>query len=116
MRIPIRILVVLMAVVALVQSADAQKILPRPNGYVFQNDAASKLVAEAFVQPYGRAIINEFASALNDSANAECLNTRYLSKGRLSERAREMLLKRGTYMMERLDSTTDQAVFKRNLR
>ena len=97
--------------------AMAQDRLPRSlSSYVFQNEAPSKLLAAAFGQPYGRAIVAEFAAAVAETADPACLKAKRIAKEQLADRARLMLLERGAYLLEQADSMIDQAAFKTNLR
>lgn len=96
--------------------AMAQDRLPRSlSSYVFQNEAPSKLVAAAFGQPYGRAIVAEFSAALAETADSACLKTKRIAKEQLTDRARPMLLERGAYLLEHGSSMIDQAAFKTHL-
>jgi hypothetical protein len=82
----------------------------------FLDVVPSKFVAAALAQPYGQAVVMQFAAALNDSADPACLRAKSMTTEQLTARARAMLLERGTYMLERLISMTDRAAFKNYLR
>jgi hypothetical protein len=78
----------------------------------FLDVVPSRFVAAAFAQPYGRAILAEFTAALRDTADPQCLKAKGVTKEKLSDRARTILLQRGTYMLERLVKMTNRATFK----
>jgi hypothetical protein len=82
----------------------------------FLDVAPSKFVTAALTQTYGQAVVTQFATALNDSADPACLRAKNMTTEQLTERARAMLLERGRYMLERLIAMTDRAAFKNYLR
>jgi hypothetical protein len=82
----------------------------------FLDVVPSKFVAAALAQPYGHAVVKEFAAALSDSADPQCLKAKGMTKDQLSDRARALLLQRGTYMLERLLMMTNRAMFKNYLK
>jgi hypothetical protein len=85
--------------------------------YVFGDEQApAKLVAAAYAQPYGQAVIAHFASVMGDTADPACLTSKGLAKQQVVERARAFLPERGVYMVERHETMVDQAKFKDYLR
>src|SRR5438874_13825789 len=68
----------------------------------FVDIVPAKVVPAAFEAPYGRVLMSEFAAVLSDSADADCLKANGASKQKVSEQARAILLRRGTYQMEKL--------------
>jgi hypothetical protein len=75
-----------------------------------------EIVAAAFAQPYGRELAAQFATALAASTDKRCLKTKGIAIAKLQDRARDMLLKRGVYMIERLSAMPDRVAFKDYLR
>jgi hypothetical protein len=82
----------------------------------FLDITPSKFVATAFERPYGKAVAAQFATALSDSADSECLKAKRISKEQLSRRAHAILLQRGTFMLDRLVKMTDRAKYDSYLR
>ena len=109
----LRLPLLAMLSVAASQSASAQG---RNFSAYFFDVVPSKFVAAALAQPYGQAVVAQFAAALGDSADPACLKTRRMTKEQLSGRARALLQERGALMLERLISMTDRATFKTYLR
>jgi hypothetical protein len=106
-------LLAMLSVATTLQSASAQG---RDFSSYFLDVVPSKFVAAALAQPYGQAVVTQFAAALNDSADPACLQAKRMTTEQLAGRARAMLLKRGTYMLERLILMTDRAAYKNYLR
>jgi len=79
----------------------------------FLDITPSKFVATAFERPYGKAVAAQFATALSDSADSECLKAKRISKEQLSRRAHAILLQRGTFMLDRLVKLTDRDSYLR---
>jgi hypothetical protein len=98
--------------VAMPQPAIAQS---RDFSSYFLNVEPAKFVAAALAQPYGQAVVAEFAAALSDSADPACLKAKKITKEQLNGRARALLQERGALMLERLISMTDRAAFKNYL-
>jgi hypothetical protein len=98
--------------VAAPQSAIAQG---RDFSSYFLDVVPSKFVAAALAQPYGQAVVTQFAAALGDSADPACLQAEKMTKEQLSARARALLQERGALMLQRLISMTDRAAFKNYL-
>lgn len=73
----------------------------------------TKVVAAAFEQPYGRALLAEFVRVVNESVDPECLQQKGVTKDQLSERARAILLQRGIYLLQNVMATIDRDAFKR---
>jgi hypothetical protein len=99
--------------VAAPQSASAQS---RDFSAYFLDVVPSKFVAAAWAQPYGQAVVAQFAAALGDSADPACLQAKKITKEQLSGRAGALLQERGALMLERLISMTDRATFKKYLK
>lgn len=106
-------LLVVLSVATTLQSAIAEG---RDFSAYFLEVVPAKFVAAALAQPYGQAVVTQFAAALSDSADPACLAAKKITKEQLADRARALLLQRGTYMLERLISMTDRAAFKSYLR
>ena len=106
-------LLILMGLAAAPRPSIAQQ---RNFDSLFLDVRPSHFMKAAFEQPYGRAIVAQFASALRDSADPECLKRKGIAIEQLEHRAHAMLSNRGTYMLERLIGTIDQAKFRLNLR
>ena len=106
-------LLVMLSVATVPRSAIAQSN-PRggPLPLSFLDIVPAEFVATAFAQPYGRALVKEFAAILRDSANPKCLKTKGITKEQLSNQARAILLRRGTYLLKRLIGTIDRSAFK----
>jgi hypothetical protein len=73
-------------------------------------------IPAAFAEPYGRAFAAEFANVLAESANAECLAARGITKEQLADRARAIAVRRGIYLWDRLVGSIDRAAYKSYLR
>jgi hypothetical protein len=106
-------LLVMLSVATVPRSTIAQST-PRggPLPLSFLDIVPAEFVSAAFAQPYGRALVTEFAVILGDSANPECLKAKGITKEKLSDSARTILPQRGTFLLKRLIGTIDQATFK----
>jgi hypothetical protein len=100
-----------MATAALAAPASAQGDL-----LYFLDMVPAKIVPAAFEQPFGRALMIEFASVMADSADPSCLKTKQITKDKVAERARPILLRRGTYLVRNLIGTVDKPTFRTYLR
>lgn len=74
------------------------------------------VVPAAFAQPYGGAFLAEFAAVVAESADAECLAARKITKEQVAARARAMVVQRGIYLWDRLVGTLDRKAYKSYLR
>jgi hypothetical protein len=101
----------LAATAALAPAASAQGDL-----LYFLDMAPAKVVPAAFEQPFGRALMTEFASVMAASADPGCLKTKQITKDKVAERARPILLRRGTYLVHNLIGTIDKPTFRTYLR
>src|SRR5262249_45912379 len=82
----------------------------------FLDMVPATVVPAAFEQPFGRALMSEFASVMADSADPGCLKTKGITKEEVAERAQQSLLGRGTYLMHNLIGTIDRPTFRTYLR
>jgi hypothetical protein len=73
-------------------------------------------VPAALAGPYGRAFVAEFAAIVAESADAQCLAARKITKERIADRARAIVVERGIYLWKRLVGTIDRAAYKSYLR
>jgi hypothetical protein len=69
----------------------------------------------AFARPYAKLLIAEFESVLRDSADRACVKTKAIATQGLYESARDILLRRGTQMMEVMSAKIDWAAFDANV-
>jgi len=76
----------------------------------------AELVPAAFAERYGKLLAAEFAEAVRDSANADCLKTKGIERTALAERANRMLLRQARQMFEIIDREIDRAAFDARLR
>jgi hypothetical protein len=74
--------------------------------------APAEFVSAAFAQSYGRALATEFATVMYESANAECLKSKAITKEIMADRAHTMLVKRGAYVWKRLIGTIDRSKYR----
>jgi hypothetical protein len=100
-----------MTALALAAPASAQGDL-----LYFLDMVPAKIVPAAFEQPFGRALMTEFVSVMADSADPGCLKTKRITKDKVAERARPILLRRGTYLVRNLIGTIDKPTFRTYLR
>ena len=82
----------------------------------FLDMAPAKVVPAAFEQPFGRALMTEFASVMAASADPGCLKTKQITKDKVAERALPILRRRGTYLVYNLIGTIDKPTFRTYLR
>ena len=95
-------------------------VTPTPGvaqGYAlyFRNVEPAKFVADAFAHPYGQALAAEFAAVVGDSADADCLKTKGMTREQVVERARPIPQRRGTAAMTRVLGMPDWGVFETRL-
>jgi len=64
-------------------------------------------VREALDQPYGRALITEFAKTVAQGADTACLQSKALDEGKLRERGRDLFQHYGTQSMETIIKNVD---------
>lgn len=76
----------------------------------------AKDVPAAFAAPYGAAFVAEFAKVLGESADTQCLTARRITKEKIADRARAIVVQRGIYLWGRLVGTIDRTAYKRYLR
>jgi hypothetical protein len=107
----------LLPLLAMLSVATPQSALAQGRDFssYFLDVVPSKFVAAALADPYGQAVVTQFAAALGDSADPACLQAKKMTKEQLSGRARALLQERGALMLERLISMTDRAAFKNYL-
>ena len=82
----------------------------------FLDVVPAKVVPVAFEQPYGRALMTNFAVVMADTADPACLKTKHLTKDKVAERTRPLLLRRGTYLVQNVIGTVDRQTFRSYLR
>src|SRR5258708_22896027 len=57
-----------------------------------------------------------FAAVMADTADPACLKTKHLTKDKVAERTRPLLLRRGTYLVQNVIGTVDRQTFRSFLR
>jgi hypothetical protein len=95
-------------------------VMPTPafaQGYAlyFRNVEPAKFVADAFAHPYGQAQAAEFAVVVGDSADADCLKTKGMTRAQVVERARPIPQRRGIAAMTRVLAMPDWGSFETRL-
>lgn len=72
---------------------------PLPDEY-FLNPAVGEVVEAAFAQPYGQVLVNEFAAVIIESGDPACVKERGIDTSKLADRARAILISKGTQMYQ----------------
>ena len=117
LRVPILSILSMLIAAAAPSSAAAQSMIPPdlpiplgmplPDEY-FLNPAVGAVVEAAFAQPYGRLLVDEFAAVLSESGDPGCVQTKGIEKYKIADRARAILVRKGTHMYEMIAAFIDR--------
>jgi hypothetical protein len=95
----------LFVVVAVMSAARAQGPLQ------MSGEQAAPLIRDAFASSYGQALADEFGKALGDAADPACLGTKKIAAADLRQRGLDLMVKRGTRMLEQSTSLIDSKAY-----
>lgn len=70
------------------------------------------LVRDAFASNYGQALADDFGEALGKAADPACLGTKKIAAASLRQRGLELMVKRGTRMLEQSTSLIDSKAYE----
>ncbi len=73
------------------------------------------LVRDAFASSYGQALADEFGEALSKAADPACLGTKKIAAASLRQRGLDLMVKRGTRMLEQSTSLIDSKTYDAKL-
>jgi hypothetical protein len=73
------------------------------------------LVRDAFASSYGQALADEFGEALSKAADPACLGTKKIAAASLRQRGLDLMVKRGTRMLEQSTSLIDSKAYDEKL-
>src|SRR4051812_36376810 len=115
MRMPslLRFFPVLLALTAPIP-ASSEIVLPVLPLY-FLNPNPGALVNEAFAQPYGKLLADEFAKVIAESADPACVKAKGLQPSQFNERARAILVRTGTHYIELTAKAIDRTKYRANM-
>src|SRR6202008_1615074 len=69
------------------------------------------LVRDAFASSYGQALTDEFGEALSKAADPACLGAKKIAVADLRQRGLDLMVKRGTRMLEQSTSLIDSKAY-----
>jgi hypothetical protein len=96
---------VLLVVLSAASAAHAQAPLQ------ISGEQAAPLVRDAFASGYGQALADEFGSALGKAADPACLSAKKIAATDLRQRGLDLMIKRGTRMLEQSTSLIDSKTY-----
>jgi hypothetical protein len=96
---------ILLVILAAISAAHAQVPLQ------MSGEQPAPLVRDAFASNYGQALADEFGKALGNAADPACLGTKKIVPSDLRQRGLDLMIKRGTRMMEQSASLIDAKAY-----
>jgi hypothetical protein len=96
---------VFLVILATVPAAQAQVPLQ------MSGEQPAALVRDAFASSYGQALADEFGEALSKAADPACLGTKKIAPTSLRQRGLDLMVKRGTRMLEQSTSLIDSKAY-----